>query len=69
MSIVIDQHHNITANECWELTVFPENECWEMAANEILTYDEADYMAGGMSLVEARQAIATSECSCEMCNI
>ena len=54
--------------DCFELTVFPENELWDMAADGILTYDEADYMASGITLFEARQYIAQSDCTCELCN-
>ncbi len=70
-STIEKQHHLNIANptECWELTIFTETECWEMCHNGIVTYDEADYMASGVSLFQARIFIAESGCPCEMCDI
>jgi len=62
------KHHNITPDSTFDLTIFTEAECWDMAADETLTYDEADYMAGGITLVEAKAYIAASECNCEICD-
>lgn len=71
MNTTQKQHHLNIPNptDCFELTMFDEPECWEMARNGIVTYDEADYMAGGMTLFDARITIAESECPCEICDI
>ena len=53
--------------DCFELTVFEEHECWEMSREGIITYDEADHMAGGITLFEARVIIASYACSCDLC--
>jgi hypothetical protein len=62
------QHHNITPDSCFDLTVFTETECWDMAADGTLTYDQADYMADGITLIDAKAYIAASDCTCEICD-
>ena len=62
------QHHNITPDSTFDLTIFTEQECWDMAADETLTYDQADYMADGITLMQANAYIAASECNCEICD-
>jgi hypothetical protein len=62
------QHHNITAESTFDLTKFNEREVWHMAAQGILTYDEADHMADGSTLIEARAFIAAWDCNCEICD-
>ena len=62
-------HHNIKAESKFDLTHFTEREVWHMAAQGILTYDEADHMADGdVTLVEARAFIAAWDCNCEICD-
>ena len=62
------QHHNITPDSTFDLTLFSEREVWHMAADGTLTYDQADYMAGGITLLEANAYIAASDCRCEICD-
>ena len=62
------KHHNIKAESTFDLTLFSEREVWHMAAQGTLTYDQADYMAGGITLVDAKAYIAASDCMCEICD-
>jgi hypothetical protein len=55
--------------DCWELTVYPEGECWDMAAENIVTFDEADHMTDGYSLFESRVILARYLCPCDTCDI
>jgi hypothetical protein len=61
------QHHNIKADSCFDLTSFTEQECWDMAADGTLTYDEADHMTTGTTLIEARAILAAYNCTCDLC--
>jgi len=62
------KHHNITPNSTFDTTLFSEREVWHMAAQGSLTYDQADYMADGITLVDAKAYIAASDCTCEICD-
>lgn len=47
-----------------------ERLCWWLVQKGHLTYDEADYMVSGCTLLEARHYIeADIDCSCELCGI
>jgi len=69
--LVQAKHLNIAfPTECAELTTdWSEAEVWEQARQGIVTYDEADIMASGVSLFESRILIAAGECPCETCDI
>lgn len=45
-----------------------ERLCWFLVTRNLLTYDEADYMVDGLTLLEARHLItADIECGCSIC--
>ena len=54
--------------DVFELTIFTEEECWNMAADGLVTYDEADHMVDGISLHTARQYLSDYVCPCDVCN-
>jgi hypothetical protein len=61
------QHHNLKPDSTFDLTSFTEQECWDMAADGTLTYDEADHMTTGYTLLEARAVLAAYTCNCDLC--
>lgn len=61
------QHHNITAESCFDLTQFTNDEAWELHRDGIVTYDEADHMGFGNTLMDARAILAAYECTCDLC--
>jgi hypothetical protein len=69
--LVQAKHLNIPfPTECADLcTDWSEAEVWEQARQGIVTYDEADIMASGVSLFESRVLIAAWDCNCENCDI
>lgn len=62
------QHHNIKPDSTFDLTLFSESEVWHMQAQGSITYDQADYMADGITLMQANAYIAASQCICKICN-
>jgi hypothetical protein len=45
-----------------------ERLCWWLVTQKYLTFDEADYMVDGLTLLEARHLInADPECGCSIC--
>lgn len=45
-----------------------ERLCWFLVQRGYLTYDEADYMVDGLTLLEARHIISAAvECGCTIC--
>ena len=70
-TLVQAKHLNIPfPTECAELTTdWTEAEVWEQARQGIVTYDEADIMASGVSLFESRVLIAAWDCNCESCDL
>lgn len=63
------EHHGLKADSCVDGTVFTEKEAWDMFESGDVTYDEADHMSDGMSLIEARAILASYICDCDICGL